>query len=369
MFFSSAKKDKQAKSSLIQQSLCDFFSIAHSHSALFDVIIGAQQISIALPFACSSRHGELHHHLLNLCRQNKLEQSISLTTNIPIFDSKPALLPRVKNIIAVSSGKGGVGKSATAVNLACALKLEGARVGILDTDIYGPSLPMMLGNSTARPEPLGEREMQPIMVEGIAVNSIGYLLSAEHAAIWRGPMASKAITQLVSETHWPLLDYLILDLPPGTGDIHLTLTQQVPISGAIVVTTPQNIATADAQKGIAMFNKLNIPVLGLVENMSYFDCDCGKRHYPFAQGGSARLLEQSKCELLAQIPLTTSIQECADTGQLLMMQSKPDLKQVQESYRALARATSLALAMQVPVHKLAKQSGANPEQSISIVQV
>lgn len=222
----------------------------------------------------------------------------------------------VKNIIAVSSGKGGVGKSTTAVNLALALAAEGTRVGLLDADIYGPSVPDMLGTKHERPTSPDGTHMAPIMAHGLASNSIGYLVDEENAMVWRGPMASKALMQLLNETLWPELDYLILDMPPGTGDIQLTLAQSVPVTGALVVTTPQDIALIDARKGIVMFEKVNVPVLGIVENMSIHICShCGFHEPIFGTGGAERLAADHGTRLLGQLPLHISLREDLDVGE------------------------------------------------------
>ncbi|WNJ95734.1 iron-sulfur cluster carrier protein ApbC [Vibrio ruber] len=221
----------------------------------------------------------------------------------------------VKNIIAVTSGKGGVGKSTTAVNLALGLAASHARVGILDADIYGPSVPMMLGTVHAELAVRDERWMQPVQAHGLYSHSIGYLMNQDDAAVWRGPMASKAFQQLLNETEWPSLDYLVVDMPPGTGDIQLTLSQQMPLTGAVVVTTPQDLALADARKGVAMFEKVNVPVVGLVENMSYHICSqCGHREDLFGTGGAEKMAQEYGLSLLAQIPLHRQVREDIDTG-------------------------------------------------------
>ncbi|QWK93533.1 iron-sulfur cluster carrier protein ApbC [Plesiomonas shigelloides] len=221
----------------------------------------------------------------------------------------------VKNIIAVSSGKGGVGKSSTSVNLALALAAEGAKVGLLDADIYGPSIPLMLGSEDQRPTSPDGQHMVPVSAHGIVANSIGYLVDQDSATIWRGPMASRALGQLLNETWWPDLDYLVIDMPPGTGDIQLTLSQQTPVTAALVVTTPQDVALLDAAKGIAMFEKVHVPVLGLVENMSMHICSqCGHHEAIFGTGGAARLAEKYHAELLAQIPLHIRLREDLDNG-------------------------------------------------------
>lgn len=224
------------------------------------------------------------------------------------------LLPNVKNIIAISSGKGGVGKSTTAVNLALALAAEGAQVGILDADIYGPSQPMMLG-VTGRPETIVENTLEPLRSYGLQVMSIGFLIDADNPMIWRGPMATSAMEQLLTQTNWQDLDYLVVDMPPGTGDIQLTLSQKVPVTGAIVVTTPQDIALLDAKKGLKMFEKVGIPILGIVENMSIYVCpNCNHQEHIFGQGGGQRMCEEYGVNFLGSLPLNLSIREQADSG-------------------------------------------------------
>ena len=241
----------------------------------------------------------------------------------------------VKNIIAVSSGKGGVGKSSTAVNMALALAAEGARVGILDADIYGPSVPNMLGTQDQRPTSPDGTHMAPIMAHGLATNSIGYLVTDDNAMVWRGPMASKALMQLLNETLWPELDYLVLDMPPGTGDIELTLAQNVPVTGALVVTTPQDIALIDARKGLVMFEKVNVPVLGVVENMSLHVCSqCGFHEPIFGTGGAQKLVEDYQTQLLAQLPLHIDLREDLDEGQPTVIR-RPD-SEFTALYRQLA---------------------------------
>lgn len=241
----------------------------------------------------------------------------------------------VKNIIAVSSGKGGVGKSSTAVNLALALAAEGAKVGILDADIYGPSIPTMLGAENQRPTSPDGTHMAPIMSHGTATNSIGYLVTDDNAMVWRGPMASKALMQMLQETLWPDLDYLVLDMPPGTGDIQLTLAQNIPVTGAVVVTTPQDIALIDAKKGIVMFEKVEVPVLGIVENMSVHICsNCGHHEPIFGTGGAQKLAEKYNTQLLGQMPLHISLREDLDNGTPTVI-SRPD-SEFTAIYRDLA---------------------------------
>ncbi len=252
-------------------------------------------------------------------------------------------LPGVKNIVAIASGKGGVGKSTTSVNLALALAAEGANVGILDADIYGPSIPTMLGLS-GQPEVVDAKTMLPKVSFGIQTISIGYLIDPDQPMIWRGPMVTGALQQLLSQTRWDNLDYLIIDLPPGTGDIQLTLAQQIPVSGAVIVTTPQDIALIDAQRGLGMFEKVNVPILGLVENMSIHICgNCGHEEAIFGQGGGLAMAEKNHIELLGSLPLDINIRKLADAGRPTVV-ADPDSRAA-EMYRAIARKMAAKLAM------------------------
>lgn len=253
-------------------------------------------------------------------------------------------LPEVKNIIAVASGKGGVGKSTTAVNLALALQVEGASVGILDADIYGPSQPRMLG-AHRRPESRDGKTVEPIVSYGVQSMSIGYLIDEETPMVWRGPMVTQALQQLLSDTQWRDLDYLVIDLPPGTGDIQLTLAQRVPVSGAVIVTTPQDIALQDARKGLKMFEKVDVPVLGIVENMSIHVCSrCGHQEYIFGEGGGRRMAEQYGVTFLGALPLDIRIREEADGGRPSVA-IDPD-GEIAQLYREVARRTAAKLALQ-----------------------
>jgi ATP-binding protein involved in chromosome partitioning len=245
------------------------------------------------------------------------------------------LVPGVKNIIAVASGKGGVGKSTTAVNLALALAAEGAAVGMLDADIYGPSQPMMLG-ITGRPESRDGKSLEPMMGHGIQASSIGFLIDVDTPMVWRGPMVTQALEQLLKDTRWRDLDYLVVDLPPGTGDIQLTLAQKVPVTGAVIVTTPQDIALIDARKGLKMFEKVGIPILGIVENMSIHICsNCGHEEPIFGSGGAERMCNDYGTEFLGALPLDINIREQADSGRPTVV-SDPDGR-VAEIYRRIAR--------------------------------
>lgn len=242
---------------------------------------------------------------------------------------------RVKNIIAVASGKGGVGKSTTTVNLALALAAEGARVGILDADIYGPNQPQMLG-VTQKPDSKDGKTFEPIIAHGIQSMSIGYLIGVDTPMVWRGPMATSALQQLINETNWDNLDYLLIDLPPGTGDIQLTLAQKIPLSGAVIVTTPQDIALLDVRKGIAMFEKVNVPILGIVENMSIHICSkCGHAEHIFGTGGGERVAKQFNTELLGSLPLDIRIREQADGGKPTVV-AEPE-GQITKTYRDIAK--------------------------------
>lgn len=248
-------------------------------------------------------------------------------------------IPQVKNIIAVASGKGGVGKSTTAVNLALALAAEGARVGILDADIYGPSQPQMLGVGQRRPEIVGEQgkqQMVPITAYGIQSISMGYLVTEETPMLWRGPMATGALQQLLMQTRWDNLDYLVIDMPPGTGDIQITLAQKVPVTGAVIVTTPQDIALLDAKKGIEMFRKVNVPILGVIENMALHTCsNCGHEEHIFGEGGGERIARDYQTELLGSLPLALSI--CADADQGKPSVAADPESPISQKYRAIAR--------------------------------
>ncbi len=253
-----------------------------------------------------------------------------------------AVLPGVRNIIAVASGKGGVGKSTVTANLAIALARSGAKVGLVDADISGPSMPVMFGVEDAKPRilqsPDGRNLIQPIVQYGVKLISIGFLTPAEHAVVWRGPMASSALKQFITEVDWGELDYLLIDMPPGTSDIHLTLVQTVPVTGAVIVTTPQKVALADAQKGLAMFRQpqINVPVLGVVENMAWFTPEelPDNRYYLFGEGGGIRLAEAAGVPLLGQIPLVQSIRESGDRGRPEILNTASPV--TQQAFSALA---------------------------------
>ena len=254
------------------------------------------------------------------------------------------LVPGIKNIIAVASGKGGVGKSTTAVNLALALAAEGATVGMLDADIYGPSQPVMLG-ITGRPASKDGKSMEPMEGHGIQAMSVGFLIEQDTPMVWRGPMVTQALEQLLTETRWRDLDYLIVDLPPGTGDIQLTLAQKVPVTGAIIVTTPQDIALIDARKGLKMFEKVGIPIIGIVENMAIHICSqCGHAEHIFGSGGGERMSKDYDVELLGSLPLDIRIREQADSGKPTVV-ADPD-GPIASIYRDVARKVAARIARQ-----------------------
>lgn len=271
--------------------------------------------------------------------------TVNVTHNIGSHAVQKGVKPLkgVKNVIAVASGKGGVGKSTTAVNLALALSQDGATVGILDADIYGPSQPRMLGLQKQQPESTDGTTLEPVLNYDIQSMSIGYLIEEETPMIWRGPMVTQALDQLLRDTQWREVDYLIVDLPPGTGDTQLTLAQKIPVSGAIIVTTPQDIALLDARKGLKMFEKVNIPVLGVIENMSIHICSkCGHEEPIFGEGGGKRMADEANVDLLGQLPLDISIRADADGGKPTVV-ADPDGR-IAQIYREIARRTSAQLS-------------------------
>lgn len=289
---------------------------------LKDIEIDSNNIRVTMKFGfpLGNHQSQLENDLLEYL--SKQEPSANFTVSISwrvdahVHPAKVQAMPNVKNIIAVASGKGGVGKSTTSVNLALALKVLGANVGILDADIYGPSMPIMLGMQGKHPETLDKKSIMPIESHGLQSMSIGYLVKPEQAMVWRGPMASGALQQLINDTQWQDLDYLIIDLPPGTGDIQLTMAQKIPVTAAVVVTTPQDIALADARKAVTMFDKVSVPVLGVVENMATHTCtNCGHEEHIFGQGGGDILAKEIGVELLGSLPLSLNIREQTDAGE------------------------------------------------------
>ena len=285
-----------------------------------DVENGVANVEIDLGFPAKTRMAELERFFSDVIASASGADRVDLRVQhgISAHGVQPTLKPleEVRNIIAVASGKGGVGKSTTAVNLALALAADGARAGVLDADIYGPSQPLMLGLVGERPLSEDGQSMRPLDAYGLQVMSIGFLIDADQPMAWRGPMVTSALNQLLRQTRWDDLDYLIVDMPPGTGDIQLTLSQQVPVSGAVIVTTPQDIALLDARKGLQMFRKVSVPVLGIVENMSTHICSkCGHEEAIFGAGGGEAMAADYDVELLGQLPLDKSIREQTDSGE------------------------------------------------------
>ncbi len=268
-----------------------------------------------------------------------------IVARIPAFvaDPRQRPLPEVANVVAVASGKGGVGKSTVAANLALALAAQGARVGLLDADIYGPSMPRMMGLAGERPTTTDGKTLDPPRGHGLPVMSIGFLVDSDQPMAWRGPMVTQALSQMLADTRWGPLDYLVVDMPPGTGDIQLTLTQRVPVSGAVIVTTPQEIALLDARKGLQMFRKVGVPVLGIVENMGLHRCPaCGHESHIFDAGGGKALAERYETTLLGELPLDGAIREQADSGRPTVV-AAPD-SAVAAAFHAIARRAAGALA-------------------------
>ena len=304
-------------------------------------------VEVALGYPAASFEAILRETLTGKIREETgaTKVTVEITRNIVSHAVQKNLkpLPGVRNIVAIASGKGGVGKSTTAINLAAALVGEGASVGLLDADIYGPSLPHMLGLS-GHPEVREGNRIVPMRAYGLQTMSIGFLIDEDQPMIWRGPMVTGALQQLLNNTDWDDLDYLIIDLPPGTGDIQLTLSQQIPVSGALIVTTPQDIALLDAQKGLKMFQQVSVPVLGLIENMSIHICSqCGHAEPIFGEGGGQKMAGKYGTELLGSLPLDMTIREQADAGHPLVL-AQPE-SQAAGMYREIARKMAARLAL------------------------
>ncbi len=307
---------------------------------------GAVSFDVELGYPARSQHAALRQALTAAARgvAGVTDVKVAIATKVTphAVQRGVQLLPNVKNIIAVASGKGGVGKSTTAANLALALAAEGAAVGLLDADIYGPSQPMMMGIE-GRPESADGKTMDPLENYGVQVMSIGFLINPDEAMIWRGPMATQALEQLLRQTNWQELDYLIVDMPPGTGDIQLTLSQRVPMTGAVIVTTPQDIALLDARKGVAMFEKVGVPILGLVENMAAHVCtNCGHVEHIFGEGGGQRYAAERGIEYLGALPLDMHIRLQADGGKPTVV-ADPEGK-VAGIYKDVARKVAVKVA-------------------------
>lgn len=307
---------------------------------------GHVSLDIALGYPANSVMNEVKNLVENHVKSVEGVAKVSINIGSRITAHKVQqgvnLLPNVKNVIAVASGKGGVGKSTTSVNLALALAQEGATVGLLDADIYGPSQPQMLGIS-GRPESMDGKSMEPMLAHGLQTMSIGFLVDTDTPMVWRGPMVTGALEQLLRDTKWKDLDYLVIDLPPGTGDIQLTLAQKIPVTGAIIVTTPQDIALLDARKGLKMFEKVGIPILGIVENMSTHICSqCGHEEHIFGAGGGQKMCDDYKVDLLGSLPLDIKIREQADGGKPTVI-AEPDSK-IASIYREIARKAAIKIA-------------------------
>lgn len=302
-------------------------------------------VELTLPFPCQGEldgFAEILTDTLNQSVVFSVQLSVKAVRSFSLGGSES----NIKNIIAVASGKGGVGKSTTAVNLAYALIAEGAKVGILDADIYGPSIPTLLGLKDAKPSSTDGKLMTPLTAHGLSAMSIGFLVDENDATVWRGPMASGAFNQLLNETAWPELDYLLIDMPPGTGDIQLTLAQKVPVAAAVIITTPQDMALIDAAKGIAMFDKVKVPVLGIIENMSYHLCDnCGHKSHIFGEAGGMEMAQSKQTQLLGQLPLDMNIRQDADFGQSDIIENSSG--EIAHFYRRIARNIAGQLFLQL----------------------
>jgi len=303
-------------------------------------------VDVQLGYPARSQHDLLkrlvHDALAKLPGVARVSVSVSQKTTSHAVQRGVKLIPGVKNIVAVASGKGGVGKSTTAANLALALAAEGARVGVLDADIYGPSQPMMLGLA-GRPESKDGKTLEPLEAYGVQAMSIGFLIDMDTPMVWRGPMVTQALEQLLKDTNWRDLDYLIVDMPPGTGDIQLTLAQKVPVTGAVIVTTPQDIALLDARKGLKMFEKVGVPIVGIVENMSVHVCSkCGHAEHIFGEGGAQKMCNDYGVPFLGALPLDIRIREQADSGRPTVV-ADPDSK-VAQIYREIARKVAISVA-------------------------
>jgi ATP-binding protein involved in chromosome partitioning len=352
-------KSETSQSSLHTQLLQALQTVVDPHTGkdfisskcLKNLSVEAGQVAfdVELGYPAKSQHAALTQALVAAAKTvaGVAQVEVRMHTQVVAHAAQRgvALLPQVKNIIAVASGKGGVGKSTTAVNLALALAAEGATVGLLDADIYGPSQPMMMGLDGQRPESEDGKTMEPLKNYGVEVISIGFLVDPDQAMIWRGPMATQALEQLLRQTRWGNLDYLIVDMPPGTGDIALTLSQRVPLTGAVIVTTPQDIALLDAKKAIKMFEKVGVPILGIVENMAVHVCSqCGHTEHIFGAEGGKNMAAEYKMDYLGALPLDINIRQQADNGKPTV-QAEPD-GEVASIYKAVARQVAIKIAAQ-----------------------
>jgi ATP-binding protein involved in chromosome partitioning len=307
---------------------------------------GEVSLDVVLGYPAKSQFDSIRKTVITALRELPGVKNVSVNVSSQIVAHSVQrgvkLLPGVKNIIAVASGKGGVGKSTTAVNLALALAAEGAQVGILDADIYGPSQPMMLG-ITGRPDSVEENTIEPMEAYGLQASSIGFLIDDDAPMVWRGPMVTSALEQLLRQTRWRDLDYLIVDMPPGTGDIQLTLAQKVPVTGSVIVTTPQDIALLDARKGLKMFEKVGVPIIGIIENMSTYVCTkCGHEEHVFGTGGGEKMCKEYGVDFLGSLPLNLSIREQADAGRPTVV-ADPD-GAISAIYKGIARQVAIRVA-------------------------
>jgi ATP-binding protein involved in chromosome partitioning len=329
--------DPQTQQDFVSTKQLRHLQIAADGGVAFDIEMG---------YPAKSQYPALRSALVAAARQVPGVTNVSVNIGFKVVahavQRGVQLLPQVRNIIAVASGKGGVGKSTTTVNLALALAAEGARVGILDADIYGPSQPTMMGIA-GRPESEDGKTMLPMENHGVQVMSIGFIVEPDQALIWRGPMATQALDQLLRQTNWQDLDYLLVDMPPGTGDIQLTLSQRVPLTGAVIVTTPQDIALIDARRGLAMFEKVGVPILGIVENMAVYCCpNCGHTEHIFGADGGKKMAEAQGVDYLGARPLTMKIREQADSGYPTVA-AEPD-GEIAGLYKAVARQMAAKVA-------------------------
>jgi ATP-binding protein involved in chromosome partitioning len=338
----------------------DPLSGANGSSLIKAIGIDGQRalVELEFPYPCGSRHLQLEQELLAKLQDSPAMASTTVRVKSRTYSHqvRESLVPLagVRNILAIASGKGGVGKSTTAINLAMALQREGARVGVIDADIYGPSVPRMLG-LVGKPESPDGKTILPMRAHGLQAMSIGCLIDDDAPMIWRGPMVTQALMQLLNDTAWDDLDYLIVDLPPGTGDIQLTLCQKVPVTAAIIVTTPQDIALLDARKALRMFQKVDVPVLGVIENMAIHVCsNCGHAEHIFGEGGGQRMADQYDVAMLGSLPLDRRIREQADGGEPMVL-AEPQ-SDVAQRYGEIARKTA-ALLSKRPRNKVLVNSG------------
>jgi ATP-binding protein involved in chromosome partitioning len=355
----------QVLSSLIDPNTGrDFVSSRSARNVRIDAGQGGARVSleVELGYPAASQVGPIRELIAGALKQaGATEVEVAVSSKIVPHTVQRGLkvMPNVRNIVAVYSGKGGVGKSTVAANLALALAAEGARVGMLDADIYGPSQPTMMGIS-GRPESLDGKTLEPLENYGIQVSSIGFLVDADTPMVWRGPMVTNALQQLLTQTNWKDLDYLVVDMPPGTGDIQLTLAQQVPVTGAVIVTTPQDIALLDAMKGLKMFEKVGVPILGIVENMAVHVCSkCGHAEHIFGEGGAERMARDYDVEVLGSLPLDIRIREQTDSGRPTVV-AEPD-GSIAVQYKAIARRVAIKiserakdLSLKMPAIKVSK---------------